>query len=352
MNAKRVLVTGGAGFIGSHLCDQLLARGACVTVIDDLSTGRWENIAHLEHERGFRAIIGSASDAELLAQEIPKHDVVYHLASAVGVKLIMARPVHTVRCIVDTASTVLELCSRNGKPVVMTSTSEVYGRSTCIPFSEEGDLVIGPSSKRRWAYACAKALDEFLAMAYFQERELAVCIVRLFNTVGPRQSGQYGMVLPRFVQQALAGDAVTVYGDGTQQRCFTHVQDVVEALTRLPAVEAAAGKVINIGSQEEVTIRDLARHVLRISGSESRIVQVPYEDAYGAGFDDMPKRVPDLERARVLIGWSPKYRLEEIVTDVVNYHRQHPAHSAAPGQVLRFPDPSAKRMGESSAASQ
>jgi UDP-glucose 4-epimerase len=352
MKAERVLVTGGAGFIGSHLCDQFLARGACVTVIDDLSTGRWENIAHLEHAHGFRSIIGSADDAGLLAQEVPKHDIVYHLASAVGVKLVMDRPVHTVQCIVDTTSTVLKQCSRYRRPVVITSTSEVYGRSARIPFSEENDLVIGASSKRRWAYACAKALDEFLAMAYFHETRLPVYVARLFNTVGPRQSGQYGMVLPRFVQQALAGDPITVHGDGTQQRCFAHVNDVVEALVRLPAVETAAGKAINIGSQEEVTIRELALRVQRACGSAGKIVYIPVKDAYGPAFDDVQRRVPDLERARKLLGWAPKCELDAIVADVVNYYRQHMAQAQSASEAVRFPDTTMKRMGDTSAVSQ
>jgi len=352
MNAERVLVTGGAGFIGSHLCDQLLTRGARVTVIDDLSTGRWENIAHLEQVHGFRAIIGSADDAGLLAQEVPKHDLVYHLASAVGVRLIMERPVHTVQCIVGTTSTVLEHCSRYRIPVVITSTSEVYGKSTQIPFSEEGDLVIGTSSKRRWGYACAKALDEFLAMAYFHETRLPIFVARLFNTVGPRQSGNYGMVLPRFVQQALAGQPITVHGDGSQRRCFAHVNDVVEALVRLPTVSMAAGKAVNIGSQEEVAIRELALRVQRACASGGKIVHIPHDKAYGSGFDDVSRRVPDLERARKLLGWAPQCELDAIVKDVVNYYRQHPAHAQAVAEPQGLTDLAMTRMGEASAVSQ
>jgi UDP-glucose 4-epimerase len=344
MKVERVLVTGGAGFIGSHLCDRLLARGASVTVLDDLSTGRWQNIAHLDKVRGFRSIIGSADDVQLLSQEVTKHDLVYHLASAVGVKLIMDRPVHTVRCIVDTTSAVLEQCSRYRRPVVLTSTSEVYGRSERVPFSEEDDLVIGASGKRRWAYACAKALDEFLAMAYFHETRLPIYIARLFNTVGPRQSGHYGMVLPRFVQQALAGQPLTIHGDGSQRRCFTHVDDVVDALVHLPAVEAAAGKVVNIGGQEEIAIRSLASRVVRACGSDARLVNIPYQDAYGDGFDDVQRRVPNLERARKLLGWAPKYNLDAIIADVVNYYRQRAEHAAKASEANAWPGVASLRL--------
>jgi UDP-glucose 4-epimerase len=300
----------------------------------------------------FRTIIGSADDVDLLVQEVPKHDVVYHLASAVGVKLIMERPVHTVQCIVDTTSAVLKQCSRYRRPLVITSSSEVYGKSDRVPFTEEDDLVIGASSKRRWGYACAKALDEFLAMAYFQETRLPVYVARLFNTVGPRQSGQYGMVLPRFVQQALAGDPITVHGDGTQRRCFAHVSDVVEALVRLPGVETAAGSTVNIGSQEEVTICELARRVRRACGSDSKVEHVPLQCAYDATFDDVQRRVPNLGRARKLLGWAPKYSLDEIIADVVQYYVQHWARERGTSEAVRGMDSAVTRMGDTSALPQ
>src|SRR5919112_65495 len=248
MEPTNVLITGGAGFIGSHLSEVLLEKGCHVTVIDDLSTGKWSNVDHLEQDPNFRIIITSASDRDLLEQEVPKHDFVYHLASAVGVKLIIEEPVKTIETIFHSTDLVLRACAKYRRPVLLTSTSEVYGRSGAIPFREDEDVVMGPTEKRRWAYACAKALDEFVCLAHFYETNLPVFIVRLFNTVGPRQVSQYGMVLPTFVRQALEAKSMTVYGDGSQQRCFCSVHDVVAGLMRLPRVTSAVGKVVNIGS--------------------------------------------------------------------------------------------------------
>ena len=312
------LITGGAGFIGSHLAERLLARGCAVTVIDDLSTGRWSNVEPLSGHDRFRVIIASATERDLLEREVPNHDVVFHLASAVGVKLIIEQPVKTVDTIYQATDQVLSTCRRYRKRVVITSTSEVYGKSVEVPFREDADVVMGPTEKRRWAYACAKALDEFLGLAHYYETKLPVFIVRLFNTVGPRQTGQYGMVLPSFAGQALRGDPLTVYGDGEQRRCFCSVHDVVDALERLPATPRAAGMVINLGSQEEISMADLARRVIAHTGSRSTIELVPYEKAYGVGFDDMRRRVPDLGRAREILGWTPKRSLDEIITSVVD----------------------------------
>lgn len=318
---KKILITGGAGFIGSHLAERLLAIGHAVTVIDDLSTGSWRNIGHLQRHPQFRVLVASAADRELMFAEVSEHHLVYHLASAVGVKLIIDQPVKTVETIYQTTDVVLSACARYRRPVVITSTSEVYGNSTAVPFREDADVVMGPTEKRRWAYACAKALDEFLALAHFYETSLPVFIARLFNTVGPRQSPRYGMVLPNFVRQALAHEPITVYGTGAQSRCFCSVFDIVEGLVRLPNAEDAVGRVVNLGSQEETTIVDLARTVVRITGSPSEIVFVPYAEAYGPGFDDMMRRVPDLTRASTLLGWSPTRSLADIITSIVDAER-------------------------------
>ncbi len=316
MRFKKALITGGAGFIGSHLADALLARGCHVTVVDNLSTGKWNNIDHLKENRAFRAIIASCAERDVMDAEIAQHDIIYHLASAVGVKLIIERPVETIDTIFHTTDVILKCARRYRRPVLLTSTSEVYGKSEAIPFREGDDVVMGATSKRRWAYACAKALDEFLGLAHFYETNLPVYIVRLFNTVGPRQMGQYGMVLPNFVRQALEGSPITVYGDGKQRRCFCSVFDVVDCLVRLPQEERAAGKVVNVGSQEEVTIRELAERVKAHCKSASEIVQVPYDRAYGPGFDDMARRVPDISRVLELTGWKPKHSLDEIIAQV------------------------------------
>ncbi|MCZ7646983.1 MAG: GDP-mannose 4,6-dehydratase [Planctomycetota bacterium] len=313
---KAVLITGGAGFIGSHLAERWLKAGARVTVVDDLSTGSWANIQHLAGRARLRALVASAGERELLEQLVPEHDLVYHLASAVGVKLVIDQPVKTIQTIFHATDVVLKVCARFRRPVLLTSTSEVYGKSAEAPFREDGDVVMGPTEKRRWAYACAKALDEFLALAHHHETRLPVFLVRLFNTVGPRQTGRYGMVLPRFVGQALRNRPLTVYGDGSQRRCFCSVRDAVDALYLLPQQPAAAGQVVNVGTQEEVSIEALARRVIKLTRSKSKLEFVPYEQAYGEGFDDMQRRVPDLTRVRKLIGWKPRHKLDDIIRQV------------------------------------
>jgi UDP-glucose 4-epimerase len=314
---RTVLVTGGAGFIGSHLIERLLAEDNQVVVLDNLSTGRWANIGHLESDPRLRVVIASAEEAELVTQEVARANLVYHLASAVGVKLIMEQPVRTVESIFRTTDVVLNACARYRRPVVITSTSEVYGKSGNVPFREGDDVVMGSTEKRRWAYACAKALDEFLALAHHYQTNLPVFVVRLFNTVGPRQTGQYGMVLPTFVRQALAGKPVTVYGDGAQSRCFCSVTDVVQALMALPRQPAASGQIVNIGSQEEISMTGLAERIIARTGSSSQITYTPYAEAYGEGFDDMPRRVPDLTRVGELIGWKPSLTLDQIIDQVI-----------------------------------
>jgi UDP-glucose 4-epimerase len=317
MTNDRILITGGAGFIGSHLAEELLARGTWVTVVDDLSTGRWENLDHLKENRRLKLLVASAADAELLEREVPRHHFVFHLASSVGVKLIINRPVQTVHNIYETTQAVLNVCSKYRRPILLTSTSEVYGKSDQIPFREDDDVIMGSTSKRRWAYACAKALDEFLALAHYYETKLPVYIVRLFNTVGPRQSGRYGMVLPTLLNQALAGKPITVFGPGSQARCFCSVHDIVNALICLLRCTGAAGTVINLGSQEEISIMDLALRIKQITQSTSEVVRIPYEQAYGPGFDDMKRRLPDITRAKQLLGWEPSWTLDQIIMEMV-----------------------------------
>ncbi len=311
------LVTGGAGFIGSHLSERLLAEGHRVLVLDDLSTGRFENIAHLEGRPGFELRVASVTDPAIVERCVTESDAVFHLASAVGVKLVVDQPVKTIETIVGGTDTVLRSCARYRRPVLLTSTSEVYGKSEKIPFAEGDDCVIGPTTTRRWAYACAKALDEFLAMAHWNESRLPVVIARLFNTVGPRQTGRYGMVIPRFIEQGLAGEPITVFGDGTQTRCFAHVADVVGALVKLMKTPEARGDVFNIGNAEEVTILQLAERVRALTGSKSPIRLVPYSQAYTAGFEDMSRRVPDLAKIRRTIGYQPTRGLDQILADVL-----------------------------------
>ncbi len=314
----RALITGGAGFIGSHLAEGLLNDGHEATVIDDLSTGSIDNIAHLKRRPGFLYSIDTITNEPLLAELIDQSDIVFHLAAAVGVKLIVEKPVHTIETNVRGTEVVLKHANKKKKLVVVASTSEVYGKSTSVPFHEDDDLVLGPTPKHRWAYACSKAIDEFLALAYWKEKKLPVIIVRLFNTVGPRQTGQYGMVMPTFIRQALAGHPITVFGDGTQSRSFTYVGDVVWALLRLAAEPKAVGQVLNIGNGEEITIRGLAEKVKALTASPSEIVTVPYDQAYEAGFEDMPRRVPDIGKIRQMIGYDPKVDLDEIVRRIVD----------------------------------
>ena len=318
----RVLITGGAGFVGSHLADVLLERGDEVFVLDNLSTGSIENISHLKGRPGFDYVIDTVENESLLAEHIDRADVVVHLAAAVGVKLIVEQPVHTIETNVHGTEVVLKIANKKKKLVVIASTSEVYGKSTNVPFSEDDDLVLGPSSKHRWAYACSKLIDEFLALAYWKERELPVIVVRLFNTVGPRQTGQYGMVIPNFVRQALAGQPITVFGDGTQSRSFTYVGDVVRALVSLIDEPRAVGQVFNIGNGQEISIGDLAEKVKVMSGSPSEIVRIPYDQAYESGFEDMPRRVPDISKIHALTGYAPTVELDEILELVIEYFRQ------------------------------
>jgi len=318
----RALITGGAGFIGSHLSEALLDNGHDVLILDNLSTGSIDNIAHLKGRPGFEYFVDTVTNEPLLAELIDRSDVVFHFAAAVGVKLIVEQPVYTIETNVHGTEVVLKHANKKKKLVVIASTSEVYGKSDDVPFREDSDLVMGPTPKHRWAYACSKAIDEFLALAYWKERKLPVIIVRFFNTVGPRQSGQYGMVIPNFVRQALAGEPITVFGDGTQQRAFTHVTDVVQALLKLVAEPKAVGQVINIGNRQEITILALAERVRELSGSDSPIKLVPYDDAYESGFEDMPRRVPDLTRVEGLIGYTATLQLDEILTQVIDYFRK------------------------------
>jgi len=318
----RALVTGGAGFIGSHLSDALLAQGHEVLVLDNLSTGSIDNIAHLKGRPGFEYFIDTVNNEGLLAELIDRSDVVFHFAAAVGVKLIVEQPVYTIETNVHGTEVVLKHANKKKKLVVLASTSEVYGKSDDVPFREDSDLVLGPTPKHRWAYACSKAIDEFLALAYWKERKLPVIIVRFFNTVGPRQTGQYGMVIPNFVRQALAGEPITVFGDGKQSRAFTHVADVVAALLKLVVEPKAIGQVINIGNMQEVTMTDLAERIRDLSASKSVIKHIPYDEAYESGFEDMPRRVPDLTRIKGLIGYEPKHNLDDILVQVIDHFRR------------------------------
>jgi UDP-glucose 4-epimerase len=319
----KVLITGGAGFIGSHLSERLLEAGAHVLVLDDLSTGAIANIEHLIGRDGFGYRIGSVREAPLVAELVDRCDVTVHLAAAVGVRLIVEKPVHTIETNVHGTEVVLNAVARKGKKVVIASTSEVYGKSLKPAFSEDDDLVLGPTLHSRWAYACSKALDEWLALAYMREKGVPVVIARFFNTVGPRQTGRYGMVLPTVVRQALAGEPITVYGDGEQSRCFGHVSDAVEAVLRLIQAPAAVGNVFNVGADEEVTMNQLAELVRDMAGSRSPIVHVPYNEAYPAGFEDMARRVPDVRKLERTIGFRPRTPLRQIVADVLAYERAH-----------------------------
>jgi UDP-glucose 4-epimerase len=316
----RALITGGAGFVGSHLSEALIARGDEVHVLDNLSTGSIDNLTHLKGLPKFSYTIDTVLNEPVTAELIDRADVVFHLAAAVGVRLIVESPVNTIETNVHGTEMVLKLANKKKKKVLVASTSEVYGKSTIVPFSEDADLVMGATSKGRWSYACSKAIDEFLALAYHKEKRLPVVVVRLFNTVGPRQTGRYGMVVPNFVKQALLGHPITVYGDGAQSRCFTYVKDVVGGLIGLIDNDDAVGKVFNIGNDhEEVTILELARRVKQIARSRSEIVMVPYDQAYEEGFEDMARRVPDLTRIKALVGYEPKVHLDEILEHVIDY---------------------------------
>ncbi len=318
----KILITGGAGFVGSHLADKLHSEGHEITIIDDLSTGRYQNVAHLEGKERFRLIIDTVLNEFLMEELIRESDRVFHMASAVGVKLIMEHPVKTIETIFRGTDVVLNCCARFRKRVLIPSTSEVYGKSTQVPFAEDNDILKGSTSKHRWAYACAKELDEFLALAHWKETRLPVVIVRLFNTVGPRQTGQYGMVVPNFVKSAVRGEPLIVHGDGGQSRCFGHVLDVVEGLTKAIETPACFGQVMNIGNAEEVTIKQLAEKAIELTGSQSEIKYIPYEKAYGEGFEDMRRRVPSLEKAKRLISYQPTRTLELIINDVAEQFRE------------------------------
>jgi UDP-glucose 4-epimerase len=317
----RYLITGGAGFIGSHLCEELMRRGHSVHVLDDLSTGSLDNVRHLADEPAFAYTIESADNAEVVHELVEQTDGVFHLAAAVGVSLIVESPVRTIETNVHCTEVVLTEANREKKPVLLASTSEVYGKSTALPFREDGDMTLGPTHVGRWAYACSKAIDEFLAIAYWKERKLPTVVVRLFNTVGPRQTGRYGMVIPRLVRQALANEPLTVYGDGSQRRCFCHVADVVGALVDLMGCEGAEGEVFNIGGSQETTIMELAARVIDVTDSDSDIALIPFEEVYGEGFEDMIRRIPDTTKISRLIGWQQTRSLDSIIADVVETGR-------------------------------
>jgi len=324
----KILITGGAGFVGSHLADRLQAEGHDITVIDNLSTGRYSNIAHLEGRERFRLIIDTVLNEKLMEELIRETDRVYHMASAVGVRLIMERPVQTIETIFRGTDVVLAFCSRYRKRVLIPSTSEVYGKGASVPFREEDDLLTGATDKHRWAYACAKTLDEFLALAHWKETRLPAVVVRLFNTVGPRQTGQYGMVVPRFVHSAIRNEPIEIHGDGTQSRCFGHVLDVVEGLVKVLETPACFGQVINLGNDEETSIKQLAQKAIELTGSRSELRYIPYDEVYGEGFEDMQRRVPSLDKARRLIGFRPTRTLTDIIHDVAAEYQTRAAETA------------------------
>ena len=318
---EKILVTGGAGFIGSHLCELLLQKGHTVVAIDNLSTGRLDNIQHLLQSPGFQFVRETITNTQVLDRLTSEADILIHLAAVVGVKLIVDDPVNTIATNIMGTEVVLTTANRYSCKVMLASTSEVYGKGFKVPFNEEDDCVMGPTSHSRWSYATSKAIDEFLGLAYYHQFGLPIVVMRFFNTVGPRQTGRYGMVLPRFVRQALAGEPITIYGDGEQSRCFADVADIIDATVKLAQHPGAVGQVFNIGSTEEVTIRELAERVIAATRSQSKIVYVPYEEAYAPGFEDMRRRVPDLEKIHQLIGYEPHYSLDETLQRVIVYER-------------------------------
>lgn len=313
----KLFITGGAGFIGSHLAERALADGCSVSILDDLSTGSIENIAHLKGRPGFSYVVDTVFNRALVEELVDDSDLVFHLAAAVGVQLIVDSPVRTIETNVHGTEIVLRAVSKKKKPIVIASTSEVYGKSMEIPFREDADLVMGATTRGRWSYACSKALDEFLGLAYWNEKRVPVTVTRFFNTAGPRQSGQYGMVLPRFAGQALRNEPITVFGTGEQKRCFGHVADVVEALMRIANRGGIPGEVLNVGNDEEISIRGLANLVKELAGSQSEIRMVPYDQAYGPGFEDMYRRVPSLQKLEQLLGFRPTRKTREIAQSVV-----------------------------------
>jgi len=316
-----MLITGGAGFIGSHLAEEFLRRNHAVSAVDNLSTGRLENIAHLKGNPDFSFTAGDITDETLMDKMIAESERVFHLAAAVGVKLIIERPVETIETNILGTEIIYKLANKHKKKVIITSTSEVYGKNNEIPFREVDDSVYGPTIKSRWSYACSKAIDEFLGLAYFREKKLPIVIVRLFNTIGPRQTGRYGMVVPTFVQQALLGHPITVFGDGQQARCFGNVKDVIWAMAELAETPEAEGQVFNIGSEELITIKDLAQKTKELCNSKSEIHFIPYEEAYEEGFEDMNRRLPDISKIRNIIGFEPKYNLEQTIRQIIEYFK-------------------------------
>ena len=334
----RALITGGAGFIGSHLAETLLARGDQVTVVDDLSTGRFENVEHLTADLRFQSVIETITNEAVMDRLVSECDILYHLAAAVGVELIVNSPVHTIETNVMGTEIVLRTARRYRKKVLIASTSEIYGKSERTPYREDDDRLLGPTTRSRWSYAASKALDEFLALAYHHEMGLPVVISRLFNTIGPRQRGRYGMVAPRFVRQALAGDSITVYGDGQQSRCFCSVHDAVRAISSLSVAPAGEGEVFNVGSTDEITILDLARRVKHMTGSRSDIVLVPYEEATAPGFEDMRRRVPDISKIRAAVDWQPAIPLDQTLEEIITAMKES-GQAAEP--ITRMPMPGA-----------
>jgi UDP-glucose 4-epimerase len=319
----KVLITGGAGFIGSHLTEYLLQRGNKVCVIDDLSTGRLENVAHLLDNPDFQMVVESILNETVMDRLVSENDIIYHLAAAVGVELIIKSPVETIETNILGTDVILRLANRYLRKVLITSTSEIYGKSDAVPFKEDDDRVLGPTTKSRWSYSSSKAIDEFLALAYYKEKNLQSVIMRLFNTVGPRQTGRYGMVIPRFVSQALANKSLTVYGNGEQVRCFTFVGDVVKGAVALMDSPDAVGQVFNIGNNKGIKIVELAQKIIDKTGSSSKIDFIPYDDAYEEGFEDMQIRIPDLSKAKSYINYDPKVELDEILDKVISHFREN-----------------------------
>lgn len=317
-----MLITGGAGFVGSYLSEELLSRGYSVTAIDNLSTGRLENIAHIKNNPDFDFVTGTIMNEEIMDELVAQSEVVFHLAAAVGVRLIIEKPVETIETNILGTEIIYKLVNKHKKKVVITSTSEIYGKNNEIPFRETADSVYGPTIKSRWSYACSKAIDEFLGLAYYHEKKLPVVIVRLFNTVGPRQTGTYGMVVPTFVQQALLGHSLTVYGSGEQTRCFANVKDIVWAIAQLAETPPAVGEVYNIGTTEMISIMELAEKVKKLSNSNSEIVKISYDEAYETGFEDMQQRMPDISKIEKAIGFKPKIKLEKTIKEIIEYFKE------------------------------
>lgn len=326
-----ILITGGAGFIGSHLAERLLHRGDRITIVDDLSTGCAHNIRHLKNAGNLKYYFDTVTNRQLMSLLVDEADVIYHLAAAVGVRLIVQRPTHTLETNIRGTEVILELAARKQKRVLITSTSEVYGKRNQTPFRETDDLILGEPGKGRWSYACSKLLDEFLAVASWREKRIPTVIARLFNVVGPRQTGRYGMVLPNLIAQALSGKDMTIFGDGSQKRCFAHVSDVVTALVALAEHPQANGEVYNVGSTEEISILELAERIRKMADSESKIIFIPYEKAYGPGFEDIMRRVPDLTRIQQLIDYRPKMNLGAVLADTIKHHVEQLAFGSANG---------------------